>query len=107
MHERHDSHPKRVGETFDVFAGIPNRAEAMREIVGVAHGDHGVVEEYVIGCATDQKTGGDNVTVNIINIADDDQAERKVAQIFGIHAWDYISASRIETSTNFEETKIH
>jgi hypothetical protein len=57
----------------------------MREIVGVTHRDHRVVEEHIIGPAADQKTGGDDVPINIINITNNDQAERKIAQKFGIH----------------------
>ena len=79
MHERHDPNPERIGETFHAFARIPNRTEAVRDVVGIAHRDHRVVEEYVISCAADQKTGGDDVTIDIINIADDKQAERKIA----------------------------
>ena len=50
MQQAHEQCPTKVGETLHgCIAHIPNEAEARGQMLGIAHADHGVVNEREIG----------------------------------------------------------
>ncbi len=82
MKERHVDDPQWIGEALHPLAGVPDQAVAMDQVVGIAHRDHGIVEQHVISCAVDNEAAGQNISPGIIEEADDRQAEEQVAQEF-------------------------
>ena len=41
----HEQRLQKVGEPFDLLARVPGQAVPMREIPGITHGNHGVIEK--------------------------------------------------------------
>jgi len=54
----------------------------MCQIVGIAHGDHGIVKKDVVFIGADGDACGFDITMGIIKIAQHKYAKKKVAQEF-------------------------
>ncbi len=63
MQKRKIQSPAEVGEAFDGrFADVPDQTMSLREVFGVAHGNHGVIHQrekaFIAddkGCANDER----------------------------------------------------
>ena len=46
MRRRHEQHPRRTSESLDgLFSDVPNQAITLREMLGVPHADHRIVDQ--------------------------------------------------------------
>lgn len=58
MQYRHEEHPAKVGESFHGrFADIPYQSVTLCKVLGVTHGDHGVIHEGEIAHFLDKEGG--------------------------------------------------
>jgi len=89
MEKSHEPNPERVGETFHVLALIPDQTIPMYQVPGVAHGDHGVIEQNVVLFTLDIKTACLDVEIGIIHEAEQDQAKEKIPEKSKIHLLNY------------------
>ena len=88
MQERHIQRPAKISETFHWrLTDVPYQAVTLRKVLGVAHGDHGVVNKGKVTLFFDNE-GGANNKGKIKNRCDNQEQVEKFA--FSFHQCEYI-----------------